>query len=229
MNIMGLSQERLKALIDRGFVKDFADIYHLDAHREALMEMERFGQDSVDNLLAAIEDSRSCRLSNVLTAIGIPNIGKNNAKLLAARCFGGGNPLERFLELARENFDWTELDGFGEVMSAGINQFVAENEGRIRPLVPILRIAPEAAPAPREGGLGGRTFCITGKLLHFQNRDALVAKIEEQGGRVVTGVSAKTDYLITNDKDSGSSKNQKAAKFGTRIISEEEFMALCGG
>ena len=229
MNIMGLSQERLKALIDRGFVKDFADIYHLDAHREALMEMERFGQDSVDNLLAAIEDSRSCRLSNVLTAIGIPNIGKNNAKLLAARCFGDGNPLERFLELARENFDWTELDGFGEVMSAGINQFVAENEGRIRPLIPILRIAPEAAPAPREGGLGGRTFCITGKLLHFQNRDALVAKIEEQGGRVVTGVSAKTDYLITNDKDSGSSKNQKAAKFGTRIISEEEFMALCGG
>ena len=56
-----------------------------------------------------------------------------------------------------------------------------------------------------------------------------MAKIEEQGGRVVTGVSAKTDYLITNDKDSGSSKNQKAAKFGTRIISEEEFMALCGG
>lgn len=227
MNILGLSQERLKLLIDRGFVKDFADIYHLDAHREELMEIERLGQDSVDNLLSAIDASRECRLSNVLTAIGIPTIGKNNAKLLAAQCAGEGNPLERFLELAKDNFDWTVLDGFGDIMSTAINQFVAENEGRIRPLLSVLHIAPEK---PREsGGLGGKSFCITGKLLHYANRDALVADIEKNGGKVVSGVSAKTDYLITNDKDSGSSKNQKAAKFGTKIISEDEFLALIAG
>ena len=225
MNIMGLSQERLKMLMEQGFVRDFADIYHLDAHREALMEMERFGQDSVDNLLSAIDDSRSCRMSNVLTAIGIPTIGKNNAKILAAQCAGEGNPLERFLTMAKENYDWTVLDGFGQVMSSAINQFVAENEGRIRPLLPVLNIAPEQPRAA--GGLEGKTFCITGKLLHFPNRDALVAEIEARGGKVVSGVSAKTDYLITNDKDSGSSKNQKAAKFGTRILSEEDFLALC--
>lgn len=225
MNIMGLSQERLKMLMEQGFVRDFADIYHLDAHREALMEMERFGQDSVDNLLSAIDVSRSCRMSNVLTAIGIPTIGKNNAKILAAQCAGEGNPLERFLTMAKENYDWTVLDGFGQVMSSAINQFVAENEDRIRPLLPVLNIAPEQPRAA--GGLGGKTFCITGKLLHFPNRDALVAEIEARGGKVVSGVSAKTDYLITNDKDSGSSKNQKAAKFGTRILSEEEFLALC--
>lgn len=225
MNIMGLSQERLKMLMEQGFVRDFADIYHLDAHREALMEMERFGQDSVDNLLSAIDVSRSCRMSNVLTAIGIPTIGKNNAKILAAQCAGEGNPLERFLTMAKENYDWTVLDGFGQVMSSAINQFVAENEGRIRPLLPELNIAPEQPRAA--GGLEGKTFCITGKLLHFPNRDALVAEIEARGGKVVSGVSAKTDYLITNDKSSGSSKNQKAAKFGTRILSEEEFLALC--
>lgn len=225
MNIMGLSQERLKMLMEQGFVRDFADIYHLDAHREALMEMERFGQDSVDNLLSAIDVSRSCRMSNVLTAIGIPTIGKNNAKILAARCAGEGNPLERFLTMAKENYDWTVLDGFGQVMSSAINQFVAENEDRIRPLLPELNIAPEQPRAA--GGLEGKAFCITGKLLHFPNRDALVAEIEARGGKVVSGVSAKTDYLITNDKDSGSSKNQKAAKFGTRILSEEDFLALC--
>ena len=225
MNIMGLSQERLKMLMEQGFVRDFADIYHLDAHREALMEMERFGQDSVDNLLSAIDVSRSCRMSNVLTAIGIPTIGKNNAKILAAQCAGKGNPLERFLTMAKENYDWTVLDGFGQVMSSAINQFVAENEDRIRPLLPVLNIAPEQPRAA--GGLEGKAFCITGKLLHFPNRDALVAEIEARGGKVVSGVSAKTDYLITNDKDSGSSKNQKAAKFGTRILSEEEFLALC--
>lgn len=225
MNIMGLSQERLKMLMEQGFVRDFADIYHLDAHREALMEMERFGQDSVDNLLSAIDVSRNCRMSNVLTAIGIPTIGKNNAKILAAQCAGEGNPLERFLTMAKENYDWTVLDGFGQVMSSAINQFVAENEGRIRPLLPVLNIAPEQPRAA--GGLEGKAFCITGKLLHFPNRDALVVEIEARGGKVVSGVSAKTDYLITNDKDSGSSKNQKAAKFGTRILSEEDFLALC--
>ena len=227
MNILGLSQERLKLLIDRGFVRDFADLYHLDAHREELMEMERLGQDSVDNLLSAIDASRNCRMSNVLTAIGIPTIGKNNAKILAAQCAGEGNPLERFLELAKDNYDWSVLDGFGDVMSSAINQYVADNDARIRPLLDVLNIAPEQPRAA--GGLEGKAFCITGKLLHYPNRDALVADIEKNGGKVVSGVSAKTDYLITNDKDSGSSKNQKAAKFGTKIISEDEFLALIAG
>ena len=227
MNILGLSQERLKLLIDRGFVRDFADLYHLDAHREELMEMERLGQDSVDNLLSAIDASRNCRMSNVLTAIGIPTIGKNNAKILAAQCAGEGNPLERFLELAKDNYDWSVLDGFGDVMSSAINQYVADNEARIRPLLDVLNIAPEQPRAA--GGLEGKAFCITGKLLHYPNRDALVADIEKNGGKVVSGVSAKTNYLITNDKDSGSSKNQKAAKFGTKIISEDEFLALIAG
>lgn len=227
MNILGLSQERLKLLIDRGFVRDFADLYHLDAHREELMEMERLGQDSVDNLLSAIDASRNCRMSNVLTAIGIPTIGKNNAKILAAQCAGEGNPLERFLELAKDNYDWSVLDGFGDVMSSAINQYVADNEARIRPLLDVLNIAPEQPRAA--GGLEGKAFCITGKLLHYPNRDALVADIEANGGKVVSGVSAKTDYLITNDKDSGSSKNQKAAKFGTTIISEAEFQSLIAG
>lgn len=227
MNILGLSQERLKLLIDRGFVRDFADLYHLDAHREELMEMERLGQDSVDNLLSAIDASRNCRMSNVLTAIGIPTIGKNNAKILAAQCAGEGNPLKRFLELAKDNYDWSVLDGFGDVMSSAINQYVADNEARIRPLLDVLNIAPEQPRAA--GGLEGKAFCITGKLLHYPNRDALVADIEKNGGKVVSGVSAKTNYLITNDKDSGSSKNQKAAKFGTKIISEDEFQSLIAG
>lgn len=229
MNILGLSEERLKALLEQGLIRDYGDIYQLSQHRQALEALERFGKDSVENLLAAIEDSRSCRMSNVLTAIGIPNIGKNNAKLLAARCFEarGENPLETFLELCLEDFDWTALDGFGQVMSEGINRFVRENEGRIRPLVGQLHIADETPSQDEPTGLAGKSFCITGKLVHFPNRDALVAEIEKHGGKVVTGVSAKTNYLITNDKDSGSSKNQKAAKFGTQIISEEEFMVLC--
>lgn len=229
MNIMGLSQERLNALIGRGFIRDFEDIYRLAEHREELEALDSFGKKSVEGLLSSIEESRNCRLSNVLTAIGIPGIGKNNAKLLAAHCFAAkrGNPLETFLELAQEDFDWTALDGFGEIMSTGINRFVQESMARIQPLTALLNIADETPAEDAPAGLAGQSFCITGKLLHFPNRDALVEQIEKLGGKVVSGVSAKTNYLITNDKDSGSSKNQKAAKFGTKIISEEEFLAMC--
>lgn len=228
MNIIGLSGERLKALIEQGFVRDFADIYHLEAHREELTSLERFGEDSVDNLLASIEESRHCRLSNVLTAIGIPNIGKMGAKLLAAHCFaaGKGNPLENFLAMARSGYDWTVLDGFGEVMSAAIDRYVQENAARITPLIGILDIAEESRE--QSGGLAGQTFCITGRLERYPNRNALAAVIEQNGGKVASAVSAGTDYLITNDRDSGSAKNRKAAKFGTRIISEAEFQALLG-
>ena len=132
------------------------------------------------------------------------------------------------MELAQEDFDWTVLDGFGQVMSTGINRFVRENRQRIQPLVKLLNIADETPDENAPAGLAGQSFCITGKLNHFPNRDALVEQIEKLGGKVVSGVSAKTNFLITNDKDSGSSKNQKAAKFGTKIISEEEFIALCG-
>ena len=104
-------------------------------------------------------------MSNVLTAIGIPNIGKNNAKLLAAHCFAvkKGNPLETFLELAQREFDWTVLDGFGEVMSAGINRFVKENLNRIRPLIDLLNIAVETPREEASAGLAGQPFCITGR------------------------------------------------------------------
>lgn len=231
MNVMGLSEERLKQMIAHGFIRDFADIYQLKNHRDALTELERMGEGNVENVLRAIEDSRNCRLSNVLTALGIPNIGKNNAKALAAHLFasGEGNPLETLLRLAGEDYDWTVLDGFGEVMSQGINSYVRSSEERIRPLIGELNIADETPKGEPNPGLAGKTFCITGKLLHFANRDALVAEIEKHGGKSVTGVSAKTNYLITNDKSSGSSKNQKAAKFGTKIISEEEFMEMVNG
>lgn len=73
----------------------------------------------------------------------------------------------------------------------------------------------------------GKTFCITGKLTKYENRDKLVDNIEKYGGKIVSSVTSKTNYLITNDPTSGSSKNQKAIKFGTKIITEDDFIAMC--
>lgn len=91
----------------------------------------------------------------------------------------------------------------------------------------ILKVLEDDEQSAAVNKLFGASFCITGKLEHFSNRDALVEEIEKYGGKIVSGVTAKTNYLITNDKESGSSKNQKAIKFGTKIISEQEFIDLC--
>lgn len=111
----------------------------------------------------------------------------------------------------------------GRATSDNINAYVTENYNDIQPLVDILEI--EKPKKMNTGNdLDGKTFCITGKLVEFDNRNALVYNIETRGGKVVSSVTAKTQYLITNDKTSGSSKNKAAEKYGTKIISETEYI-----
>lgn len=229
MNIVSLSDERLKMLMELGYITDFESIYKLYMHKESIEKLEGYGKSSVANLLKSIEESKECKLSNVLTAIGIPGIGKSSAKSLSKHCASkkNGSVLETFISMACSNYDWTQLEDFGSVTSDNINTFIQNNIDSIKPLVDILTIAEDNESVVANNKLGGQSFCITGKLIHFANRDALVEEIEKYGGKIVSGVTAKTNYLITNDKESGSSKNQKAIKFGTKIISEEEFIDLC--
>lgn len=114
-------------------------------------------------------------------------------------------------------------------MSAAINAYVQNNLSKIEPLISILNIAEDSENETTNNKFGGKTFCITGKLFKYENRDRLVDDIEKFGGKVVSSVTSKTNYLITNEPDSGSSKNQKAAKFGTAIITEEQFIEMCEG
>ena len=121
------------------------------------------------------------------------------------------------------HFDWSELQEIGKATSDNINNYIAENYDDIQPLVDILEIEkPQQSNSAQD--LNGKTFCITGKLIEFDNRNALVYDIETRGGKVVSSVTAKTQYLITNDKTSGSSKNKAAEKYGTKIISEIEYI-----
>lgn len=232
MNIVGISDERLKTLMKLGFITDFQSLYSLKYHRQELEAIEGFGATSVDNLLSAIEESKKCKFANLLVAIGIPGIGKSSAKSLSKYCAFKNKDkpdkkiFETFIEMAKENFDWTELEDIGEITSNGINQYVKQNENELLPLVSIIIVSDDDITSDAENIFGGKTFCITGKLVHFSNREALVEEIEKYGGKVVSSVTAKTNYLITNDKESGSSKNKKAEQYGTSIISEEEFIQL---
>lgn len=229
VNIVGISQERLKSLMELGFIKDFRSVYDLYKYQERLEKIPGFGKPSVQKMIDAIEASKKCKLANAIVAIGIPGIGKSSAKALAKCCIamGGYNALQTLIDCAERNYDWTQLEDFGEATSNGINEYICKNREEIAALVPILEIEDSVNQAMSENKFGGKSFCVTGKLNIFPNRDAIVEEIEKYGGKIVSGVTAKTSYLITNDKDSGSSKNIKAAKYGTAIITEQEFISLC--
>lgn len=224
INIVGVSQKRLNTLMELGFVTDFESLYKLKEHRAELIDLRGFGESSTDALLKAIEESRNCKLQNVLVAIGMPGIGKAAAKTIANYCSKNtnGNVFDTFLQFAKSNHDWSSLPEIGEGTSNGINQYVIDNIDQIEPLLHILNV--EQPIKNDNGALAGKTFCITGKLVSFPNRDALVADIESKSGIVVSSVTAKTNYLITNDKTSGSSKNKAAEKHGTKIITEIEYI-----
>ena len=224
INIVGVSEKRLNTLMELGFVTDFESLYKLKEHRAELINLHGFGESSTDALLKAIEESRNCKLQNVLVAIGMPGIGKTTAKTIANYCTknSNGNVFDVFLRYAMTNHDWSSIAEIGEGTSNGINRYVNDNYDQIEPLLRILNV--ERNTENDGGVLAGKTICITGKLVSFPNRDALIVDIEDKGGIVVSSVTAKTNYLITNDKNSGSSKNKAAEKYGTKVITEIEYI-----
>lgn len=230
MNIVGISEERLKSLMKMGYITSFKDLYYLKDYRDEIISKPGFGENNVDNLLRAIEESRNCKLANVIVAIGIPNIGKTTAKTITERCEAvyrdneGSyfNLLDVFVTLCEQKEDWSDLPAIGEATSSSINAYVNNNIAEISSLIKEINIINDSDSA--NNNLSNKTFCITGKLNQFANRRELVTDIESHGGVVVSSVTAKTDYLITNDKTSGSSKNKAAEKLGTKIISEQEYI-----
>lgn len=225
MNIVGISEERLRSLMDMGYITSFESLYHLKDYRNEIAKAKGFGESSIDKIINAIEVSKKCQLINIIIAIGIPGIGKSAARTIAEYCEATGveNTFQEFINFAMSGFDWSVLQEIGQATSDNINSYVADNYEDIQPLVNILHIK-----KPQKSDLSqrykGKTFCITGKLVEFDNRNALVYDIEAKGGTVVSSVTSKTQYLITNDKTSGSSKNKAAEKYGTKIISELEYI-----
>lgn len=231
MDIEGLSEKRIRFLLDKGYLSNFISLYTLYHFKQELEELDGFGESSVEKLLSAIEQSKTRKLENVLVAIGIPNIGKSTAKTLANYCLGKiseeDHPLSFFLYLCMNFHDWTSIDGIGIKTSGEINEYVHKNILEFAKLADYITIeTPETET--RTNIFGGKTFCVTGKLNIFHNRDELTSEIERLGGKIVSSVTSKTNYLITNDPDSGSGKAEKAKKFGTEILTEQEYINLRG-
>lgn len=221
MNIDGLSEATLEKMVDVGFIHNFTDLYHLDQYKDQIIEMEGFGEKSYEKLITAIEKSKKTTLSRLLYALGIENIGVSTAKLI---CKYFNNDIEKIKNVDEETL--SAIDGIGPIIAKGyVNYFSKEENIKLfNDLITIVDLEKETTNENQI--FQNKTFVITGSLNHFENRDALKAEIEKRGGKVTGSVSKKTNYLITNDKESGSSKNKKAKELNIPIISEEEYLIL---
>ena len=221
MNIEGLSEATLEKWIGRGFLKSFGDMFEIGKYRDEIIEMEGFGEKSFENVMNSIEKARHTTLPRLIYALGIPNIGVANAKMI---CRSFDYDLERIIHADRETL--CSIDGVGEVIADTFAAFF-ENEENIRKLNHLLKyLILEKQKNETTQNLTGKIFVITGNVHHFPNRSALKEEIEKRGGKVTGSVSSKTDFLINNDTTSTSSKNQKASKLGIPVISEEDFLRM---
>ena len=238
MDIDGISEQTLARFINAGWVREYADLYHLPEHREEIVQMEGFGEKSMENLAGALAKSRQAEPNRLLFALCIPLCGQEVAKLLLSRY-----ALPDLIRTARGTEDpevFSDISGIGpeksasfvrwmqeEENAAGLDRLLAELTFREEDLADPGDPASAAGKAAREAAEGrcaGLTFVVTGDVHHYKNRNELKAYIESQGGKVTGAVSGSTSFLINNDVNSTSGKNQKAKKLGIPIISEDEFV-----
>ena len=221
MNIDGISDMILNKLITEKIVNNYKDLYHLDRHKDKIIAFEGFGEKSYNNMINSIEKSRHVKLANFIYALGIPDIGFSRAKLI---CNHFNNDFNKISNLTYEEL--SNISGVGDVIAKEwIDTF--SNPDFIEELKELKEeIDIPKASTNSNKDLDGLTFVITGSLNKFTNRDTMIEFIEEHGGKVVTSISSKVNYLINNDITSTSTKNNKAKELGISIIDEDKFLEL---
>ncbi len=222
MNIDGLSEATLEKFVAMGFVREPADLFALKQYESEITSMEGFGQKSFDNLQSAVETAAHTTPARFLYSLGVPNIGVANARIIAKHF------RNKWVDIAGASEDQlTQIEGVGGVMAAEYTKYFADaaNQEKISNLLQYVKLD-ESFEEQQAAAFSGKTFVITGSLNHYENRDALKAEIEAGGGKVAGSVSKKTDYLINNDIESGSSKNKKAKDLGIPIITEDMYIEM---
>ena len=223
MNIDGLSEATLEKFIAMGFIHNLGDIFEIGKYKDQIVEMEGFGQKSFDNLMAGLEKAKETTLAKVIYSLGIAGIGLANARVI---CRYFDDDIEKIRHADAEEIN--SIEGIGPVLAGSLADYFSseENNKKLDHLLGHLHLIREETAG--EQVFAGKTFVITGSVEHFANRSEAKAFIEARGGKVTGSVTKKTDYLINNDKTSGSSKNKKAQELGIPILSEEDFLELAG-
>ena len=224
INIDGLSEQTIQKFINLGWVREYADLFHLNNHASELRTMDGFGDKSVSKLLTAIEKARDVEAHRLLFALNIPLIGRDVCnRLLSA--YQIADLFHTATEATSEDV-FATIAGIGPEKSASFVRWMKDkdNYSMLQQLLVELNIS-QSSSAPTGNSCEGLTFVITGDVHHYKNRNELKAYIESQGGKVTGSVSKSTSFLINNDVESSSGKNKKAKELSIPIISEEEFIA----
>ncbi len=219
MNIDGLSEATLQKFIQKGWLKTLKDIYSLEDYALEISSMDGFGEKSSKNLVDAIENSKKCKLSNLLVAMNIPLVGKSAAADISKLFLGDATKL---LDAVKNNFDFTAIEGFGEIMSNEILKWfkVNDNLSEFLGVLSHLELEKEQETTADENGMYfGKTVVITGTFKDY-TRDELTEKMQLLGAKVVGSVSKKTDFVLCGEN--AGSKLQKAKDLGITVILEEE-------
>ena len=218
LDIKGLSKATLEKLMDWGWINTYQDIFLLYQYKNKWINKTGFGEASVNKILNAIEEAKNTTLDRIIAAAGIPEIGSRIAKDLS-------NHYNSWNDFRNEK-DFLQYDGIGEVMNNNLLTFNYDDLNLDYTINRFLSIKNENKNDENVKTLDGKTFCITGKVHIFKNRSELQKDIESKGGRVVSSISNKVNYLINNDINSTSIKNNKAKELNIDIITEEQYMEM---
>ncbi|MCB9932554.1 MAG: NAD-dependent DNA ligase LigA [Planctomycetes bacterium] len=219
MNIEGLAEKNVQQLLDAGLVKDPADLFELHGKLDAMLELERWGEKKIDNLLAEIEKAKSPTLAKFIYGLGIRNVGETVAGLIANEV----GSIDGLLATSEEQLN--EIEGIGPIIAQSVLAFLHDEHNR--KLIERLQkhVTPQAVKklAAGEGKFAGMTFVFTGALTKFTRDDAEVM-VRERGGKASSSVSKNTSYVVAGEK--AGSKLKKANELGVKVISEDDFAAM---
>ncbi|NLP31365.1 MAG: NAD-dependent DNA ligase LigA, partial [Clostridiales bacterium] len=220
LGVDGFSEATIEKFIANGFIHEPSDIFHIDKFKEQIVNMEGFGEKSYSNLIASINNARKTTTVRLLYSLGIPNIGLSNARMI---CKHFNYSWE---DIQNASYDeLTEINGIGNVMAVSFVNYFSDDKKKmlVEDILKEIEFQDQKTTSD-DLMLENISFVITGSLDHFKNRNELKEIIEQKGGKVLSSVTTKTDYLINNDIHSNSSKNKKAKELGIEIISEEQFI-----
>lgn len=229
LDIENLSESTIEKFIGLGWLNSIQDIYHLSDHENEMKALDGFGKKSVEKLLASIEKSRKTSLERFLYSLSIPLLGKSASMMIAeAVDYDFDTFIDEMTIKGAEYFRY--LPGVGDALISSLNAYWKNHYSDILQLVNEFTFETQKSiMSETTNELENKTFVITGSVNHYQNRDALKADIEAHGGKVIGSVSSKVNYLINNDINSTSSKNQKAKSLGIPIITEDQFLEIIKG
>lgn len=215
LDAKGISKATIEKVIEWGWVNTIWDMCNLEDHASEWKNKAGFGELSVNKILKSLDACKETDLESIIAAMGIPLIGRTGAKALAKHF----NTYDAFREACCSNYDFSTLSGFGYEMHKAITTFNYEEFDKIVEKYLTIKKNNDIINVEK---LSNITFCVTGKVHIWKNRDELSSYIESLGGKVTGSVTKNTNYLINNDVDSASAKNKKAKELNIPIISEEE-------